>query len=347
MNIEHIAIWTSDLERIKKFYIHYFGMKCSEQYFNQATRFSSYFLYFEGSKTRIELMHRPDIEKNTILGHDPIGLSHFAIALESKEKVNILTENLRADGYKVLSEPRTTGDGYYESVIEDCEGNRVEVTVDHVIISIEEVERMELLLVDDELAFKPGSKFMYSNSGMLILGVIIEKVSGKSYFDYLDEFIFTPAGMHNTSGFYKDRPVDNRATGYTKIYENDEVTFENYQFTRIMRGSPSGGIYSTVEDFLKFDIALRTNRLLSDENTKFLFQGRPELNAGFHSYGFFIEAGDAGKIATHKGDGSGVNAQFNMYLDNGYTFVVLSNYSSPSAKILADIISGLINKIEL
>jgi hypothetical protein len=124
------------------------------------------------------------------------------------------------------------------------------------------------------------------------------------------------------------------------------VTFDNHQFTRVLRGSPSGGVYSTVEDFLKFDIALRTNKLLSVESTKLLFKGRPELNAGFHSYGFFIEEGDAGNIATHRGDGRGVNAQFNMYLDNGYTFVVLSNYSRPSAKIMADIISALINNLE-
>lgn len=202
------------------------------------------------------------------------------------------------------------------------------------------------LLADDELAFEPGTKFSYSNSGMLILGVIIEKVSGKPYFDYIEKHIFTPAGMNNTGGFHKDRPVENRATGYTKIYENNEVTFDNHQFTRVLRGSPSGGAYSTVEDFLKFDKALRTNKLLSVESTKLLFIGRPELNAGFHSYGFFIEDGDAGNIASHRGDGRGVNAQFNMYLDNGYTFVVLSNYSRPSAKIMADIISALINNLE-
>ena len=202
------------------------------------------------------------------------------------------------------------------------------------------------LLADDELSFEPGTKFSYSNSGMLILGVIIEKVSGKPYFDYLEKHIFTPSGMNNTGGFYKDRPVENRATGYTKIYENNKVTFDNHQFARVLRGSPSGGAYSTVEDFLKFDIALRTNNLLSAESTKLLFEGRPELNAGFHSYGFFIEERNAGIIATHSGDGRGVNAQFNMYLDNGYTFVVLSNYSRPSAKIMADIISTLINNLE-
>jgi len=204
----------------------------------------------------------------------------------------------------------------------------------------------KLLLADDELEFKPGTKFSYSNSGMLILGVIIEKVSGGSYFNCLDKFIFQPAGMNNTGAFYKDRPVENRATGYTKIYENNEVTFDNHQFTRIIRGSPSGGVYSTVEDLLKFDVALRTDKLISAENKELIFEGRPELNAGFHSYALFIENTGAGKMATHKGDGNGVSAQFSMYLDNGYTFAVLSNYSRPAANIVADIISALINKVE-
>jgi len=204
----------------------------------------------------------------------------------------------------------------------------------------------QTLLADDELSFEPGTKFSYSNSGMLILGVIIEKISGMSYFDFLQKNIFIPAGMTNTGGFYKDRPVENRATGYTKIYENEEVTFDNNQYTRIMRGSPSGGAYSTVEDFFKFDTAIRMNKLLSAVNTKLMFEGRPELSAAFHSYGFFIEESNAGKIASHKGDGRGVNAQYKMYLDNGYTFVVLSNYSQPSANIIADVISALINNLE-
>jgi CubicO group peptidase (beta-lactamase class C family) len=202
------------------------------------------------------------------------------------------------------------------------------------------------LLADDELAFEPGTKFSYSNSGMIILGVIIEKVSGMPYFDYLEKHIFVPAGMKNTGGFYKDRPVENRATGYTKVYENDEVTFNNNQFTRVMKGSPSGGAYSTVEDFLQLDRAIRSNKLLSVENTNLLFEGRPELNAGFHSYGFFLEEGNSGRIASHSGDGRGVNAEFSMYLDNGYTIIILSNYSRPSAKIMADVIGALMNKLE-
>ena len=94
--------------------------------------------------------------------------------------------------------------------------------------------------------------------------------------------------MINTDGFDKDSPVINRATGYTKVYENGIVNWNNHQYTRIMKGSPSGGIYSTTEDILKFAIALESNKLLSPEYTEILLEGRPDLNASFHSYGFFI-----------------------------------------------------------
>ncbi len=203
----------------------------------------------------------------------------------------------------------------------------------------------KLLVIDDTLSFEPGTKFSYSNTGMLLLGVVIENVTGEEYFNYLKKNIFEPAGMVNTDGFYKDRPVENRATGYTKIYENGKVAWDNHQFTRIMRGSPSGGIYSTIEDMLKFDIALRSNKLLSPEYTKILFEERPELNVSFHSYGFFLSNSEADRVALHKGDGRGINCQFKMFLDSGYTVVVLSNYSPPSANIVANVIDEMISRI--
>ncbi|RNL86276.1 glyoxalase/bleomycin resistance/extradiol dioxygenase family protein [Sinomicrobium pectinilyticum] len=128
MKLEHIAIWTYDLEKVKKFYVKYFGVKCSEKYINVQKKFSSYFLSFEGEDTRIELMHNPDI-KASLSNHAPwLGLSHFAISVGNRKSVNELTELLRSDGYNVVSEPRITGDGYYESVIEDCECNKIEIT---------------------------------------------------------------------------------------------------------------------------------------------------------------------------------------------------------------------------
>ncbi len=199
------------------------------------------------------------------------------------------------------------------------------------------------LVVDDTLMFEPGTKFSYSNTGMLLLGVVIENVTNDKYFNYLKNNVFEPAGMVNTDGFDKDRPVKNRATGYTKVYKNGTVSWNNHQFTRIMRGSPSGGIYSTVEDLLKFDIAIRSNKLLSPEYSEILLEGRPELNASFHSYGFFVSEGAAGRVASHKGDGSGMNCHFKMYIDTGYTIVILSNYSAPSANIVANVIDQFIN----
>jgi lactoylglutathione lyase len=128
MRIEHLAVWTLDLEKTKDFYVRYFGMKCNKKYTNTTKKFSSYFLSFDGASTRIELMHRPDISDFSGYHGSSFGLTHFAISVGSKEEVDLLTERLRSDGYRIVGEPRTTGDGYHESVVEDCEGNLVEVT---------------------------------------------------------------------------------------------------------------------------------------------------------------------------------------------------------------------------
>lgn len=128
MKIEHIAIWVKDLEATKNFYETYFGAKSGEKYHNPNKTFTSYFLRFQ-SGARLELMHRPDIVKPLNGGQEGIGFTHLAISVDSKHKVDELTHQLRIDGYTVLGEPRTTGDGYYESVVLDPEGNRLEITV--------------------------------------------------------------------------------------------------------------------------------------------------------------------------------------------------------------------------
>ena len=128
MKIEHLAIWANDLEKMKQFYMKYFNMQCSAKYENPKNKFSSYFLSFKGAGTRIELMHRPDISE--FIGDKGVvnGLAHISISVGNKEKVDKLTELLRSNGYKIAGEPRITGDGYYESVVLDCEGNYVEIT---------------------------------------------------------------------------------------------------------------------------------------------------------------------------------------------------------------------------
>ncbi|MCG8308148.1 MAG: VOC family protein [Cytophagales bacterium] len=127
MRIDHIAIWTQHLEKMKRFYEYYFGGKAGEKYLNPRKNFESYFVEFD-SGTRLELMEKLEVDAKL---HDDVenylGITHFAISTGDRSKVDHLTEQLRSDGYKVIGEPRVTGDGYYESVVLDPDGNKVEI----------------------------------------------------------------------------------------------------------------------------------------------------------------------------------------------------------------------------
>lgn len=127
MYIEHIAMYVNDLEKAREFFLKYFGAASNEGYHNPKTDFRSYFLSF-GKGSRLELMTKPhmwDPEKEC----NRTGYVHIAFSLGSKEAVDALTQRLKADGYEVISGPRTTGDGYYESCIVGIEGNQIEITV--------------------------------------------------------------------------------------------------------------------------------------------------------------------------------------------------------------------------
>lgn len=127
MKIEHIAIWVKDLEQFRAFYQKYFGAVSNEKYHNPVKNFQSYFLSFENG-CRLEIMTRPDIkESENSYESQQCGIIHLAFSVDNKQKVDELTEILRKDGYKVAGEPRTTGDGYYESVILDPENNIIEI----------------------------------------------------------------------------------------------------------------------------------------------------------------------------------------------------------------------------
>ncbi len=127
MMIEHIAMYVTDLEGAKNFFVKYFGASSNAGYHNKTTDFRSYFLTFEQG-ARLELMHKPELQDGE-KGLNRTGLIHIAFSLGSKEKVDQLTQRLKADGYRVLSGPRTTGDGYYESCIVAVEDNQIELTV--------------------------------------------------------------------------------------------------------------------------------------------------------------------------------------------------------------------------
>jgi lactoylglutathione lyase len=126
IKIEHLAVWTAALEPMKDFYIRYFNARAGAKYANTVTGFSSYFLSFS-SGARLELMNAPGLAAGS-RGGRRAGLAHFAVSLGGRDAVTVLTESMRRAGVTVVSKPRLTGDGYFESVVLDPDGNRLELT---------------------------------------------------------------------------------------------------------------------------------------------------------------------------------------------------------------------------
>jgi lactoylglutathione lyase len=127
MKIDHIAIWVTDLEKMRAFYLKYFSCTSNSGYTNSIKKFSSFFIRFD-SGPRIELMNRDDITESTL--HQFVGYAHIAITVGSRAAVNKLTKRFEQDGITIQSQPRLTGDGYYESVVVDVEGNLIELVAD-------------------------------------------------------------------------------------------------------------------------------------------------------------------------------------------------------------------------
>lgn len=125
MKIEHLALYVEDLERMKDFYVKYFQANAGDLYHNKTTGLKTYFLYFEDG-ARLEIMNKPGLKRNNL--NEGFGYTHSAFSAGSKEAVNILTQKLKEDGFKIISGPRTTSDGYYESLAEDPESNLIEIT---------------------------------------------------------------------------------------------------------------------------------------------------------------------------------------------------------------------------
>lgn len=127
MKIEHIALYVNDLEQARDFFVNYLGGNSNEGYHNKTTGFRSFFISFDDG-ARLELMNKPDMVDSEKISNRT-GYAHLAFSVGSKEKVDELTEKLRSNNYRIISGPRTTGDGYYESCVVIIEDNQIEITI--------------------------------------------------------------------------------------------------------------------------------------------------------------------------------------------------------------------------
>ena len=201
------------------------------------------------------------------------------------------------------------------------------------------------LFASDPLTFPPGEKFQYSNSGYMVLGAIIEKVSGQDYYSYIQERICTPAGMSDTGFYEPGREIPNLAIGYSSMSDDGKPLEEPRDNTNIreIRGGPAGGGYSTVQDMVKFHMALRSYKLLSKEQTALVKTGKVDGPGGSrYGYGFGDNISEGKHIVGHNGGAPGIAANFEMYPELGYTAVLLMNTDPPAMR---PIIKGIRQRI--
>jgi D-alanyl-D-alanine carboxypeptidase len=203
------------------------------------------------------------------------------------------------------------------------------------------------LFAAEPLLFPPGTRHHYGNTGYVILGALIEQVTGESYFDYMRSSIYIPLGMNDTEHYALDLPVANCAVGYTRDnwYGPVDGRLRDNRFIYALKGSPSEHCYSTVQDLFRFCQALETGRLLDPRYLEMCFtpQAASEKPGVSYGYGFhIIDDGKHGRVVGHGGRGFGVDAFALMYRDLGYTVIALSNYDRPAARRIVDGIADLL-----
>jgi len=189
------------------------------------------------------------------------------------------------------------------------------------------------LLRNEKPAFAPGERFQYSNTGMLLLGVIIEKVTGEDYFDHVRKTISTPLGMMNTDCYEMDYPVENLAVGYSPDWKSP-YRWQSNLYKHVIKGGPAGGGFSTVKDLHKFAQALLLGKLVSKPMLETLWT---DFKGGSYGYGFTVVQGPGGKVVGHSGGFPGLNSELDIYVDSGYIVAVLSNYDNGASPLAARI----------
>ncbi|MBD3403401.1 serine hydrolase [candidate division GN15 bacterium] len=202
---------------------------------------------------------------------------------------------------------------------------------------IRTVQEIADLFAEKPLLFAPGERFRYSNSGPIVLGLIIEAITGQSYYEYIREHVTGPAGMINTDCYAIDHPVENLAIGYTHMnYDGQPVRDQwfNNLFHHSVMGGPAGGGYSTVGDLLRFHRALADNTLLSPAYTDTLLAGKVDMGEDMqYAYLFSDRNNNGHRVVGHNGGAPGISAILRMYRDDGYTVAVLANYDRSAGQV--------------
>ena len=197
--------------------------------------------------------------------------------------------------------------------------------------------RQELKTLDDYVAlfgkrapqFEPGSQYAYSNYGMILAGVVVERVSKQSYYEYVAEHVYKPAGMTLTGSESESDTVKDRAVGYMR---GPGGAWRPNTDTLPYRGTSAGGGYSTVGDLVRFADALTSHKLLNPEYTELLFKGKVDsLGGRMYAYGFEDERKNGVGSVGHSGGAPGMNGDLRIYLPSGYVVAVLSNLDPPAA----------------
>lgn len=185
------------------------------------------------------------------------------------------------------------------------------------------------LVQGETLAFNPGERYRYSNTGMLLLGVVLEKVSNTDYFEYIRESIYNPARMLNSDCYDLDQVVENLAEGYIPS-SSSASGWENNTFKHVIKGGPAGGGYSTVQDLYYFAKVLLAGKWLHPKTQEKMWT---DQSGSGYGYGFSVEETEHGTVVGHGGGFPGLNSNLDILLHNGTIIVVMSNYDQGAMRL--------------
>jgi len=215
-------------------------------------------------------------------------------------------------------------------------------------LDYEEISDFVPLFANDTLLSKPGTKYDYSGTGFVVLGLIIEEVSEENYYDYIRKNILEPSNMMATSEIQVDSIIKNKASGYTSQFGQNKVLKKNDYY--LTKASPAGFYYSTVEDLFKFSKALRNHKLLSEQTTALMFEPKVKGYNTELGYGIDIDNRYNQTIIGHSGGWYGIHGELMDFMEDNYTVVILSNIDDggkTGASKVADFFKNLIAEKEL